>query len=160
MDGTGWTIVAALAFVLVLLLWWRPLRAFGRGSQVQSARQLFLQQREYLEARFFTAAAASGKPRGLRWVNCDWESAVEFARERDTGKLAALVGVTVRFEAVEGSDMEGLPAVGNLRNASAVFFFHRGRWHTTGKTVFNLNPDEALAHFQNQYERLSGKDKG
>jgi hypothetical protein len=31
---------------------------------------------------------------------------------------------------------------------------HGGSWHTTGKTVFNLNPDEALTHFQNLYERL------
>ena len=48
--------------------------------------------------------------------------------------------------------MEGLAAVGNLRNASAVFFFDRGRWHASGKTVFNLNPDEVLRHFRNQYE--------
>jgi hypothetical protein len=68
--------------------------------------------------------------------------------------LAALVAVTIQFEAIEGSDMEGLPAVGNLRNASAVFFFDRGRWHTTGKAVFNLNPGEALEHFRNQYERV------
>jgi hypothetical protein len=52
--------------------------------------------------------------------------------------------------------MEGLPAVGNPRDASAVFFFHRGRWHTTGKAVFNLSPGEALAHFRNQYEPLGG----
>ena len=50
--------------------------------------------------------------------------------------------------------MEDLPAVGNLRNASAVFFFHRGQWHTIGKAVFNLNPDEALNHFHKQYELL------
>ena len=43
--------------------------------------------------------------------------------------------------------MEGLPAVGVLRNASAVFFFQGGRWRTTGKAVFNLNPDEVLARF-------------
>ena len=137
---------------------WRLLR--GRGGQVRQAREMFRRHREHLEAMFFQAAASSGKPRGLRWVECEWESGAEFARERATGNLAALVGVTVRFEAVEGGDMEGLPAVGNLRNASAVFFFHRGRWHTTGKTVFNLNPDEALTHFKNQYERLPGKDDG
>jgi len=55
--------------------------------------------------------------------------------------------------------MEGLPAVDNLRNASAVFFFHQGRWHTLGKAVFNLNPDEALAQFHNQYERLWAADE-
>ena len=132
------------------LTFWRRLG----GPNVGHARRLFQQQRERLELKFFQAAAASGKPRGLRWKAIDWESGAEFARERASGQLAALVGVTIRFEAVEGSDMEGLPAVGNLRNASAVFFFHRQRWHTTGRTVFNLNPDEALAHFHNQYERL------
>jgi hypothetical protein len=129
-------------------------RLFRPGPNVELARRLFQQQRERLELQFFQAAAASGKPRGLRWKAIDWEPGAEFARERDTGRLAALVGVTIQFEAIEGSDMEGLPAVGNLRNASAVFFFHRQRWHTIGKTVFNLNPDEALAHFQTQYERL------
>jgi hypothetical protein len=134
---------------------WQTLwRLFRPGPNVELARRLFQQQRERLELQFFQAAAASGKPRGLRWKAIDWEPGAEFARERDSGRLVALLGVTIQFEAIEGSDMEGLPAVGNLRNASAVFFFHRQRWHTTGKAVFNLNPDEALAHFQNQYERL------
>jgi hypothetical protein len=129
-------------------------RVFARGPNVEQARRLFQHQRERLELQFFQSAAASGKPRGLRWKAIDWESGAEFARERASGRLAALVGVTIQFEAIEGGDMEGLPAVGNLRNASAVFFFHGGRWHTTGRTIFNLNPDEALAHFRNQYERL------
>ena len=51
--------------------------------------------------------------------------------------------------------MEGLPAVGNLRNASAVFYFERGHWLTAGKAVFNLNPGEVIQHFKNQYERVA-----
>jgi hypothetical protein len=133
------------------LTFWRWFRA---GPQIESARRLFRRQREHLEWQFFQAASASGKPRGLRWKAIDWGPDVEFARERRSGQLAALVGVTIQFEAIEGSDMEGLPAVGNLRNGSAVFFFHQGRWHTLGRVVFNLNPDEALAHFHNQYEPL------
>jgi hypothetical protein len=130
---------------------WRLLR---RGPDPRHAQALFDRQRPKLEPEFFEAAAASGKPRGLRWKGLEWEPGAVFARERATGRLAALVGVTVQFEAIEGSDMEGLPAVGNLRNASAVFFFHAGRWYTTGKTLFNLNPDEVLARFGNQYEPL------
>jgi hypothetical protein len=107
-----------------------------------------------LERQFFEAAAACGKPRGLRWKAVEWGPSVAFARERATGQLAALVGITIQFEAVEGGDMEGLAAVGNLRTASAVFFFHAGAWHTTGKTVFNLNPDEAVGHFGKLYEQL------
>jgi hypothetical protein len=136
---------------------WRWLtfwRWFGAGPYAERARRLFVHQRERLELQFFQAASASGKPRGLRWKSIDWGPAVEFARERGSGRLAALASITIQFEAIEGSDMEGLPAVGNLRNASAVFFFHQGRWNTLGKAVFNLNPDEALAHFHNQYERL------
>jgi hypothetical protein len=129
-------------------------RLFRRREDPRAAADLFLWNRAHLEQQFFQAAAASGLPRGLRWKGVEWESGATFARERSTGRLAALVGVTIQFEAVEGSDMEGLPAVGNLRTASAVFFFHRGRWHTTGRAVFNLNPEEALAHFGRQYERV------
>jgi hypothetical protein len=141
-------VAGLLLLALVVWLLWRV------GNSVREARVLFELQRPALERRYFEAAARSGKPRGLRWKACEWAPGAEFARERSTGQLAALVPVTIQFEAVEGSDMEGLPAVGNLRNASAVFFFHQGQWHTTGKTVFNLNPDEALNHFRNQYERL------
>jgi hypothetical protein len=149
-------LIPVLVAVGLLAAWlvWRPLRSFGQEVRVERARELFRLQRERLEAQFMKAAAASGKPRGLRWKDCQWENGVELVRDKQSGQIAALVGVTIQFEAVEGSDMEGLPAVGNLRNASAVFFFQAGQWHTVGRAVFNMNPDEALAHFKNQYERV------
>jgi hypothetical protein len=148
-----WLVVAVgcVALGVFLVLMWRVGASAGSPER---ARAAFPAQLPRLQEEFFAAAAASGKPRGLRWKACDWEPGVEFARERGTGRLAALVGVTIQFEAVEGGDMEGLPAVGNLRNASAVFFYHRGRWHTTGKAAFNLNPDEVVERFKDQYERL------
>lgn len=148
-----WTlaIVAGLAALIFGLRW---LYRFNRAVQAERARELFRLQRERLETLFMQAAVESGKPRGLIWKHCDWEDRVTFARERQSGQIAALVGVTIQFEAVVGGDMEGLPAVGNLRNASAVFFFHKGHWSTVGKAVFNMNPDEAMNHFQNQYEVL------
>ncbi len=153
MDWWGWLgAVGLLAGLLALA--WRPLRRFGRAVHLERARESFRLQRPRLEELFLQAAAASGKPRGLRWKACDWEPGVEFARERATGQIAALVGVTIQFEAVEGGDMEGLPAVGNLRNASGVFFFQGGHWHTVGKAVFNMNPNEAIEHFRQQYERI------
>ena len=153
----GWPWVVAIvagvllaggAAIIVLALWAR------RGLPAEQARRLFLLQREHLEAHFLRAANASGKPRGLRWKECDWDGPVVFARDRATGQFAALAGVTIRFEAVEGGDMEGLPAVANLRNASAVFVHEGGRWHATGRTVFNLSPDEVLRRFEQQYEPL------
>jgi hypothetical protein len=142
------------------MLLWRPLRSFGREVQAERARELFALQRQRLEEEFLGAAAASGKPRGLRWQQCDFNGELVLARDRQTRLLVALVPVTIRFDAVPGSDMEDLPALANLRTASAVFFFQRGRWHTAGKAVFNMNPDEALRHFEKQYQRVAEGEKG
>ncbi len=151
----GWIIALLVAAGVVgLAVAWRPLRAIFHEIHAERARELFALQRERLEAKFLDMASATGKPRGLRWKDCEWEDAVQYARERISRQLAALVSVTIRFEAIEGSDMEGLPAVANLRNATAVFYFHRGQWHTAGKTLFNMNPDEALDHFKTQYEKV------
>jgi hypothetical protein len=145
-------VLAALAGVFVVV---RSLRSFGNQVQVERARELFRLQRERLKAQFIRAAEQTGKPRGLRWKDCQWENDVIFVRDRHNGQIAALVGVTIQFEAIPGSDMEGLPAVGNLRNASAVFFFTKGNWATVGRAVFNMNPSEALSHFKNQYESIA-----
>jgi hypothetical protein len=155
-----WLWLIPVTLLILLVVFWPRLRFFGREVQAERAQELFTLQRERLEAKFLDAAAASGKPRGLRWKNCDWNGPVAFARERRTGQLAALAGVTIQFEAVEGSDMEGLPAVSTLRDASAVFFFHRGQWHTVGKALFNMNPAMAIEHFKNQYEPLLNSRDG
>lgn len=150
-----WMWVVAGVVAAVLFLWaWRGLRSFGGLVSVERAKEMFRLQREVLEAHFFKAASQSGKPRGLIWKDCQFEDGVHFVRERATRQIAALVGVTISFEAVPGSDMEGLPAVGNLRHGSAVFFYHAGHWSTVGKAVFNMSPDEAIQHFDKQYEKL------
>src|SRR5262245_30363638 len=122
----GAVLLIAVVGVLVRVL--PLLRRQWRETEARHARTLFTRQREYLEARFFTAASQTSKPRGLRWIECDWDSDFEFARDRETGQLVALASVTIQFEAIEGSDMEGLPAVGNLRHASAVFYFAGRNW--------------------------------
>lgn len=137
-----------------LALTWRRLRAFGNEVQLERARELFKLQRERLEAQFLRAAAATGKPRGLRWKDCQWEDAVELVRERTTGHIAALVGVTILFEAMPDGELDGLPAGEQPRTASAVFFYQNGHWHTVGKAIFNMNPHEAVAHFGNQYQSV------
>ncbi len=155
-----WLWLIPVILIVALALSWRRLRFFGREVQAERAQELFALQRERLELQFQHAAAASGKPRGLRWKNCDWDGPVAFTRERRTGQLAALAGVTIQFEAVEGSDMEGLPAVSTLRDATGVFFFHRGQWHTVGKTIFNMTPAIAIEHFKNQYEPVKDSREG
>jgi hypothetical protein len=149
-----WFWLVALLPIALAVLAGAILVLYPPRVPIARARAEFDRHRTELETQFFEAASHSGKPRGLRWTRCEGGPAVEFARDRRTGQLLALVGVTISFEAIEGSDMEGLPAVGNLRNASAVFILDGLRWSTDGRTVFNLNPDEAIQHFGSQYERV------
>lgn len=120
----------------------------------ERACQVFMQRREWLEARFLTVASNSGKPRGLEWTDCDFENDVSFARDKNTGELRALVGMTVSFEATPGGGMEDVEAVSNLRHATAVFRFHRSEWTTDGRAIFNLNPIEAIRHFGHELELM------
>lgn len=152
-----WWIAAGAASTAVVAgaLAYRPVRAAWRESFYRRARKEFHQQRERLEAKFFTLAAASGKPRGLRWTDCEFEDDVSYARDRRTRCLSAFVGVTISFEAVVGGPMEDVEAVGNLRAASAVFHFRDGRWHTDGRAMFNLNPTEAIAYYRDDFEMVA-----
>jgi hypothetical protein len=154
MTSYVWIGSAVVALLLVAIAW-RPILTLTREFAAAHAREAFALERDRLHDQFLAAANATGKPRGLRWTECEFGDAYELARDRQTGQLLALVPVTISFAAVEGGPMEGVEAVGNLRNATAVFSFERGHWKTAGKAVFNLNPDEALTHFKNQYERVA-----
>lgn len=147
----GIVALGVLLGALFALVWWI------RRQQVDSlkrARESFHLRREWLEADFLSRAGESGKPRGLRWVHCDFEDGVAFARDRRTGRYRALVGVTISFEAIEGGGMEDVEAVGNLRAATVVFRLDGPQWRADGRALFNLNPAEAIAHFQHELETV------
>jgi hypothetical protein len=149
----GWILTGlAAAMVVLVVLGWRPARAVMREIHTERARELFHLQRERLEAKFFDLACQTGKPRGLRWVDADWSDAVSFVRNRRSGEMVALVGITVRFEAVPGGGMEDNPNVANLRDATAVFNYVRGNWATEGRALFNMSPDGAIDRYNDQYE--------
>jgi len=151
----GWWVPAVIGTIVVValaLLAWRPLRARLRERELARARKDFHRHREHLEARFQRLASQSGKPRGLEWVRCDFENDVVYARHRRSGEISAFVGVTIGFEAIEGGGMEEVEAVANLRAATAVFRVERGTWLTDGRALFNLNPAEAVAYYQENLE--------
>ena len=147
----GVVALGVMLIALFALVWWIRRQ---QVSSLQRARETFHLRREWLEADFVTRAGASGKPRGLRWVNCDFEDGVAFARDRRTGRYRALVGVTISFEAVEGGGMEDVEAVSNLRAATVVFRLDGPEWRADGRALFNLNPAEAIAHFQHELETV------
>ncbi|HEX3727465.1 MAG TPA: hypothetical protein VHV08_14525 [Pirellulales bacterium] len=150
-----WWIGAALAtfsVVFVAFLLWRPVRTRLRKHELLRARRDFHRHREHLEAKFVRLAAQSGKPRGLDWIRCDFDDDVIYARHRRSGEISAFVAVTIGFEAVDGGGMEEVEAVSNLRAATAVFHVEHGNWATEGRALFNLNPSEAIAYYQDNLE--------
>jgi hypothetical protein len=100
---------------------------------------------------FLERASGTGKPRGLRWVGCDWLGIQRLMCERASGQLMLLAGINIRFEAVEGGDMEGVEAVGMVRDGCAVFHYHKGRWGTGGRVLFNMHPDAAVLRLADSY---------
>lgn len=152
--GAAAVVVLLLAVVSGAVFVWQRWKVHRAEAQMARARQSFHRRREWLEARFLTLASQSGKPRGLTWVDCDFENDITFARDRHSGQLRALVGVTISFKAVEGGDMEDNPNVGNLRAATAVFCFDGAQWTTRGEPKFNLNPAQVIQHYQHELETV------
>ena len=149
------TAVAVLGIVWGIRRWFDPWRAARQQAQAEQAMKQFRLQRELLEAKFFDLARSSGKPRGLKWLDGDWQSEVTFARACDTGLLTAFVGLHIRFEAIAGGDMEGVAAVDTVRDAAAVFHFQHGRWGTGGRVLMNMNPSEAVTRLAGQFAAVS-----
>ena len=151
-----WYIGAAILLALVIVgVFAIPAAKRWRRRESQLAVKQFRRQREQLEAKFLDLAAAVGKPRGLRWIDCEWLNTVTFARDRQTGLMTAFAGINIRFEAIEGGDMEDVEAVGTLRDAVAVFHFDRGTWGTGGKALFNMNANEAINRLTAQFEPVA-----
>ena len=157
MAGTWWWVIPAvlLGVLLGAALVWHPIRKSLREKELDRLRRDFHREREHLEARFLKKASASGKPRGLTWTNCDFDDDVVYARDKRSGEISAFAGVTIHFEAVEGGGMEEIEFVTAPRDATAVFRVERGKWVTDGRAIMNLNPTEALRHFQRELELVS-----
>ena len=122
---------------------------------VRRLRAAFAASRPQLEEEFLRQAQAGAKPRGLRWVRCESDGEPLLVRDRVKQLKLALLAVTVHFEAIPGSDMEGHDAVSRPRVATAVFVWRRGAWATDGHAVFNLAPAEVVTHFKGRYTILA-----
>jgi hypothetical protein len=121
-------------------------------SSEEEALWQFRRQFDVLQEEFFRMASSSGKPRGLRWLHCEWLPTRAFVRDVQSEMLSAYVGVNVQFEAVEGGDMEGVEAVSLIRDGSAVFHYQNGQWGTGGRLLFNMSPELATSRLGEQFE--------
>ena len=149
------TLLLVVAGLVLLFFGARRLLTVLQRRDERRAMELFRRQREILEAKFFDLAASLGKPRGLRWVRCDWQKETTIARDLRTKLQTAFVGVEIAFEAIEGGDMEDVEAVGTIRDASAVFHYQAGQWGTGGKALFNMNPRDAITRLTGQFEEVA-----
>jgi hypothetical protein len=150
-------VVYALVFLAIAAAAWMVVSAMRRRRMrlnVTRATDSFVRNRVTLESDFCFAANVTGKPRGLRWLECSFQSGMLLARDRATGEWLGLVPVTIRFEALPGGGMEDVEAVGNLRAATAVLTWTGREWTTAGRAIFNLEPREVLERYQESLEPI------
>lgn len=147
----GVAVLAAVVTVMAI----KPIRERRQADRLARCCRDFHRQREQLEAKFIQRAAATGKPRGLRWVDVDFDDDVFYARDRRSRGLKALVAIEVAFEAIEGGGMEEVEAVSNIRAATAEFLHDGTRWATEGRVYFNLLPDAAVKYLSNDLELVA-----
>lgn len=114
----------------------------------------FERRRRSLEQMYFERASSTGLPRGLSWKRCDWFPSYVLLLDRTTQQPNLLVSVNLHFEAIAGGDMEDVAAVSNVRDACAVFQWQNKSWMTTGRTLFNMNPEEARDRLSASYAAM------
>jgi hypothetical protein len=124
-------------------------RLFGG---VPDARAAFRANQSALLKAFQRAAAASGRPRGLLWVEVEPNGEPVVVRVRGTRQLVALAPAVVRFEPEAGSDLEHVPQARESRPVVALFTFDGRAWQTVGRAVFNLSPAQVIERSAGRFE--------
>jgi hypothetical protein len=142
MGSLIWLVVLPACLVVAGIIVRRPLRQFAEEIHVDRARELFRQQREWLEARFLGALAKVDPAERLRWEEAHWHDEVLWARDRQTRGLLAMIGV--HFDTNPFDDLaETAP-----RHSTALFEYRKGRWCAEGKRLDEIRPDEAVRRNQ------------
>jgi hypothetical protein len=155
-----WVAVAAVLLVATLIRYWSPWRWGPRAVRFCDARRGFHHQRERLEAKFVQLGTSSSRQDSPRWIDCDFDDDVTYARNRTTGELSAFVAVTVELEPADGQPLPAGGTLGNLRTATAVFRFDHNHWETDGRAIFNLSPAEAIRHYHRELEMIGQEASG
>jgi hypothetical protein len=153
MPSPWWWIPLALTVLAILAFWLRyPLRSAAREARLSHARKWFHQQRERLEAKFLRLAAERPGTGGVRWADCDFEDNVAYVRNRRSGELSALVGVTLVPEGGPQPLASAGDLIRSLCTGTAVFRLERDHWETDGRLILNLSPSEAIRAYRQDLE--------
>ena len=142
-----------LGLVAAWLLMRRPVRAVREDRDFRRALLLFRLRREPLEAAFLRSLAATDPWAIGRWEDGRWLDGVSFARDRQTRRLLALVGVRFgepgfySFGFEEEDDDREVGPRGGVAAAPGVatvrFAYAQGTWTPDGR-IEGLLPEDAL----------------
>jgi hypothetical protein len=156
-----WTVVGlAIVGGALLVVWGASVVARNKRHQAAEysvAKLAFRRRREYLEARFVTLASKTNAVQGFTWGECDFANDVSFARDRSSGELRALVGVTITFEPADEHELSSLGSAGcngSILAATAVFRYVGDEWLSDGRAIFNLDPGETIRRFGHELEAV------
>ena len=149
-----WWLAAAIGLLVAMgvAVILRPLWASWRQGRFDGARRDFHRQRERLEAKFIQLGMHSNRPNAPRWVDCEFDDDVTYARSRTTGELSAFVAVTLEMDTSPDHGLMVGEGTGHFRGGTAVFRFDRGHWQTDGRAIFNLSPTEAIRFYHRDLE--------
>ena len=140
-----WAGLLPACIVAALMIARRPARLVWEELHVDRARLQFRRRREWLEARFVGALLRADEAEGRRWEDARWHDEIVWARDRQTRRLLALVGV--HFEP-NPFDPVQFP-----RHATALFEYRKGGWLAEGKRLDEIRPDEAFLRLR-RFERV------
>src|SRR5947209_15496670 len=93
MAGLVWCVVALAALAAAWMIIRGPVRHLQEDLHAERARELFRQRREWLEADFLGALGKIDPTVRLRWEDAHWHDEILWARDRQTRRLLALIGV-------------------------------------------------------------------
>ena len=105
-----------------------------------SPREVFQLHRADLLKAWFTAAAVSGSPRGLTWLDFTEVGGLVWVYAATEKVPLVLVPMILQFEPVVGGPLEDVPEAREPRPVVAVFRWNRKGWIADDRAYFNLSP--------------------
>lgn len=126
-----------------------------RDRDERDAVEKWLTQEAETRTNFLKTIVNTEVNPSLRMRECDWTAEVSFGRDRGSGLITAFAGVLLFLEPDAEDELDSAANRALPRDAVAVFFYRNGAWHWSGRTLFNMNPCEALERLGNQFDQIS-----
>lgn len=135
-----WAMLIPVCMAAAWVIVRRGVRILAEDRDLSKARAAFHLQREWLEVRFLNELARTDPVERPRWDDARWHDEVVWARDRQTRRLLALIGVHFDADPFLAAEFSDVPP----HHATALFEYRRGGWLTKGKHFDEIRPAEAF----------------